>query len=82
MQDALFNLPKAIAKIQNPPIPAIKNVEGFDDLEGHGNDEILIQSNVFDIYTILEILPGQKLSGHTNTLTEASNLLNELYKRG
>ena len=35
-----------------------------------------------DIYTRLESLLGLRLSGHTNTLTEASNLLDELYKRG
>ena len=35
-----------------------------------------------DIYTRLEILLGLQLSGYTNTLTEASNLIDELYKRG
>ena len=34
------------------------------------------------IYTSLEILLGIKLSGHTDTLREASNLLDELHKRG
>ena len=28
------------------------------------------------------MLLGLKLSGHTDNLTEASNLINELYKRG
>ena len=51
------------------------------DLEGQGM-KIIIPSNIIDIYTRLEILLGLKLSGHTNTLTEASNLLDELYKRG
>ena len=32
--------------------------------------------------TRLEILLGLNLSGHTDTLTEASNLIDELYKRG
>ena len=35
-----------------------------------------------DVYTRLEILLGFKLSGRTSTLTEASNLKDELYKRG
>ena len=44
--------------------------------------KIIIPSNKIDIYTRLEVLLGLKLSGHTDTLTEASNLINELYKRG
>ena len=43
---------------------------------------IFIPSNLIDIYTRLKILLGSKLNGHTDTLTEASNLLDELYKRG
>ena len=39
-------------------------------------------SNIIDINTRLEILLGLKLSGHTDTLTEASNLIDEIYKRG
>ena len=38
--------------------------------------------NIIDIYTRLEILVGLNLSGHTDTLTEASNLIDEKYKRG
>ena len=79
MRYALYNLPKAIAKIRNPILPAIENV--FDDLHGEGV-KFIIPSNVIDIYTRLEILLGLKLSGHTDTLTEASNLIDELYKRG
>ena len=44
--------------------------------------KFIIPSNIFDIYTRLEILRGLKLSGHTDTLTEANNLLDEFYKRG
>ena len=43
--------------------------------------KIVIPSNIIDIYTSLEILLGLKISGQTNTLTEASNLIDELYKR-
>ena len=49
-------------------------------MEGQGV-KIIIPSNIIDIYTTLEVLLGLKLSGHTDTLTEASNLIDELYKR-
>ena len=79
MKDALYKLPKEIAKIRNPPLPAIENES--DNLEGEGV-KFIIPSNIVDIYTRLEILLGLKLSGHTDTLSEASNLKDELYKRG
>ena len=37
---------------------------------------------MIDIFITLETILGLKLSGHTDTLTEASNLIVELYKRG
>ena len=52
------------------------------DLKGQGIEKIIIPSNIIDIYTRREILLGLKLSGHSDTLTEASNLIDELYKRG
>jgi len=52
------------------------------NLEGEGIEKFIIPSNIIDIYTRLEVLLGLKLSGHTDTLTEASNLIDELYKRG
>ena len=79
MQDALYNLPKAVDRIRNPPLPEI--TDNSDDLQGEGL-KIIIPSNIIDTYTRLEILLGLKLSGHTDTLTEASNLIDELYKRG
>ena len=51
-------------------------------LKGRGIEKITIPSNIIDIYTRLEILLGLKLSGHADTLTEASNLIDELYKQG
>ena len=81
MKDALCNLPKAKAKIRNPPLPTIKNVSDSRDLEGQGV-KIIIPSNITEIYSRLEVLLGLKLSGHTDTLTEASNLVDELYRRG
>ena len=79
MKDALYNLTNEIDKIRNPPLPPIEN--GSDNLQGEGV-KIIIPSNIIDIYTRLEVLLGLKLSGHTDTLTEASNLIDELYKRG
>ena len=46
-----------------------------------GIEKFTIPSNVIDIYTRPEKLLGLKLSGQSNTLTEASNLIDELYKR-
>ena len=68
-------LPKLIEDIQNKTFNEI-------DLQGQGIEKIIIPSNKIDIYTRLEILLGLNLSGHTDTLTEASNLVDELYKRG
>ena len=51
-------------------------------LKGRGVEKIIIPSNIIVIYTRLEILLGLRLSGHSNILTEASNLIDELYKRG
>ena len=76
MQDALHVLPNEIKRIREPALPAIEN-----DLQGEGV-KIIIPSNIIDIYSRLEILLGLKLNGHTDTLTEASNLIDELYRRG
>ena len=51
-------------------------------LKGRGIEKIKTPSDRIDIYTRLEVLLGLKLSGHTDILTEASNLIDELYKRG
>ena len=51
------------------------------NLEGQGV-KIIIPSNIIDIYTRLEVLLGLKSSGHTDTLTEASALIDQLYKLG
>ena len=71
-------LPKLVEEIQNKTFEEIRH--DSDDLQGEGV-RIIIPSNIIDIYTRLEILLGVKLSGHTDTLTEASNLIDELYKR-
>ena len=59
-----------------------KNILIPINFQGRGIEKIIIPTNIIDIYTRLEILLGLKLSGHTDTLTEASNLIDELYKRG
>ena len=82
MRDALYDVPKTIDKIRNPPLPAIENVEDSSDLECQGIEKIIIPSNIIDIYTRLEVLLGLTLSGHTDTLAEASSLVDEKYKRG
>ena len=72
-------LPKLVEEIQNKTFDEI--TDNSDDLQGEGV-KIIIPSNIFDIYTRLKNLLGMKLSGHTDTLTEASNLIDELYERG
>ena len=70
------DLRKRVYKIGNPRLTLPTN-----DLQGEGV-KIIIPCNIIDIYIRLDILLGLKLSGHTNTLTEASSLIDELYKRG
>ena len=77
----LKKLPKLVDEIQNKTFEEI-NDDPDSDLQGEGFKKIIIPSNIIDIYTRLEVLLGLKLSGHTDTLTEASNLIDELYKRG
>ena len=57
-----------------------KNILIPINLQGRGIEKIIIPSNIIDIYTRLEVLLGLKLSGLNSTLTEASNLIDELYK--
>ena len=59
-----------------------ENILKPNNLQGRGIEKIIIPSNIIDIYTRLEVLLGLKLSGHTDTLTEASNLIDELYRQG
>ena len=73
-------LPKLVEDIQNKTFDEI--TDDSDDLQGEGIQKIIIPSNIIDIFTRLEVLLGLKLSGHTDTLSEASNLIDELYKRG
>ena len=68
-----IELPKRVSENQN---------KTFNEIDLEGRLKIIIPPNIIDIYTRLEILLGLKLSGPSDTLTEASNLIDELYKRG
>ena len=72
-------LPKLVEKIQNKTFEEI--TDDSDVLQGE-RIKIIIPSNIVDTYNRLEIKLGLKLCGHIDTLTEASNLIDELYKRG
>ena len=48
-------------------------IDESDDLQNEGVKTI-IQSNILVVWIRLGVLLGLKLSGHTDTLTEASNL--------
>ena len=52
----------------------------MEELQGEGK-KTFIPSNIFYIYTRLEVLLGIKLSGNIDTLTVASNIVDEIYKR-
>ena len=83
MKDYLYQLPKTIAKILNPPSalsPAEKLEEESDKLRSDGM-KIIIPSNISDIWTRREVLLGLKLSGHTDTPAEASNPIDEIYTK-
>ena len=73
-----ITLPKIADDIQNKTFEEI--IDSSDDLQREGV-KVILPSNILDIYTTLETLVGLKLSGHTDTLTEASNLIDKLYKR-
>ena len=72
-------LPELVEEIQKQTFDEI--TDDCDDLQEEGG-KVVIPSNKNDIYTRLEILLGLNISGHADTLTEASNLIDELYKRG
>ena len=72
-------LPKLVQDIHKKTFDDIK--DNFGNLEGQGV-KIIIPPNIIDIYTRLEILLGLKLSGHTDTVTEATALIDQLYKLG
>ena len=75
------SLRKLDEEIQNRTYEEVK-LDSDNNLQGE-RVKIIIPSNIIDIYTRFEVLLGLNLrAGHTDTLTEASNLKDELYKRG
>ena len=58
----------------------IKSKDESDDSQGQVIP-ILISSNIFDIWTKLEVLLGLKSSGQMDTLREPTNLIDEIYRR-
>ena len=76
LKDVTNQLPKAIEKLLNLPsaLRVDENEEESDILHGEGMKKIS-PSNFTDIYTRLDFLLGLKLSAHTDTLTETSNLI-------
>ena len=69
--------------IQNNLDDDVSRISNLDTkLQVRGIEKINIPSNIIDIYTRLEILLGLKLSRHSDALSEARNLIDELYKRG
>ena len=83
MNDVTDKIPKAIEKLLKPPLslPPIENEEESDSLLGEGLKNI-IPISIIDNYSRLEVSLVIKLSGNTETLSEASNLKDKLYKRG
>ena len=72
------NLDKQINKILSRSFQS-----GTDSVDLEGQEvKNIVPSNILDIYPRLDVLLGLKVSGHTNTLTEGSNLFDDLYKRG
>ena len=57
------------------------NVDKSNDLRGDGM-KVIIPPDIVDFYTRLEVLLGIKPSGRADTLTEASSLIDEIYKKG
>ena len=74
-----ITLPKLVDVNQNKTFDKI--TDDSDDIQGEGL-KIIIPPDIIDIYTRLEVLLGLKLGAHNNTPTKASNLIDELYKRG
>ena len=51
------------------------------NLDGQGNEKFTIPSRIKDIYNRIDILIGLKISEHTDTLAEESDIIDHKYKR-
>ena len=80
-KDATKNRPKVVEKFLHPrsPLPNIENEDESNDLQF---ERVEIPPFINAICTRLKVLVGSKQSRHTNTLIEACNLIDELYKKG
>ena len=67
------DLPKKTRKESEP--------QSESNLFQGGRKKIIIPSNVIDNWTTLKVLRGYLMGGHTDTLTEASNLIDQFYKK-
>ena len=59
-KDALYILPKTIAKIRNLPLPTIEIIKDSSGLQAEGIEKTIILSYINDIYTRPEVLLGLK----------------------
>ena len=82
LNDTIYTLPKVLQKFLNLLLPKLgnENENESDDLQSEGL-KVIIPSNIFDNCTRFEVFSGLKLCGHTDTLTEDSNLMHGIYKR-
>ena len=69
----VINLPEKVADIEKRTINNVLQREG---MKNH------IPSDIIDIYARRENFPRLKLPGHNITLTEATNLKDDSYRRG
>ena len=83
-------LPSRVRNILEPPIATIASGESDEyesigsDIDGNGVKKriIVVPEGSDEIWTKLQVLLGFKLSGHTDTLIEASQLIDALFKKG
>ena len=69
-------MPKEVEEIESRTV----NEEESNNLQCEGMN-IIIPSNIFDFCTRIEVLLGLSLSGHSDTITKASNLIDDIYRR-
>ena len=69
-------MPEKVAAFESQSI----DEEESDVSEGQ-RLKIIITSNIIGMYTRTKVLLKKKLSGHTDKLTETSNLIEELQER-
>ena len=88
MRDAMENLAKVIERVLNPHSPQLtfseneKLVEEESENDNQGeNMKFIIPSNIIHMWIRIDVLLELKLSGYTDTLTKARNVIDDLHKR-